>query len=310
MKMLKIISMMALAMGMGMAGVAQKAGTIVFSKNSVNPTAPSGLNSSFKAGDPIYAAAYFSKPIRELAAMGQKSKAGFDIAYRIDYWRTTSGELQGEVLDNNYLAFEIVPNPQTAISYAGSGFVYKKHPNLAACDGPIRIASDMTELEEGKHRIEVQFKLNYQVVATGVFEIEGDDFSMYMAMAKALASGADAAAMKNTRMPQAKMNDKSLENTMKTALLNSNDWKNGRLKGRELLRLVIVDADWHIRRHDITGAILHRYIRAAIAIKDGSGKCWMYPLVTFQQDYSAGNWQAVKYDGAGDANAIECAQVN
>lgn len=310
MKISKIILAVSLTLGMGMAGMAQKAGTIVFSRSPVNPEAPSGLSSSFKAGDPIYAAAFFPKPIRELAAIGQKSKAAFDIAYKIDYWRTTSGELQGSVLDNNFLAFEIVPNPQTAISYAGSAFIYKKHPNLAACDGPIRIASNLTELEEGINRIEVQLKLNYQVVASGAFEIEGNDFSMYMNMAKALASGADEAALKNTRLPQAKMKDKSLESTMRTALLNSNDWKNGRLKGRELLQLVIVDSEWHIRRHEITGAILHRYIRAAITTKDAGGKCWMYPLVTFQQDYSSGNWQAVKYDGAGDANAIECAHAN
>jgi len=45
-------------------------------------------------------------------------------------------------------------------------------------------------------------------------------------------------------------------------------------------------------------------------VKDNDGKCYYYPLVTFQEDYVGGSFQPLRYDGAGDRVAIICENVD
>jgi hypothetical protein len=82
-----------------------------------------------------------------------------------------------------------------------------------------------------------------------------------------------------------------------------------RIKG-EVIRVVIVDPDWMIRRNEITGVILHRYIRATIAVKNSDGTCTVWQLVTFQQDYVGNKYQKTRFDGVGDPYKIPCENVN
>lgn len=66
-------------------------------------------------------------------------------------------------------------------------------------------------------------------------------------------------------MPKAAMSDKTLEAEMIAAFKGSQTYKD-RIKG-EVLKINIIDPGWMIRRHPVTGIILHRYIRAGIAVK-------------------------------------------
>jgi hypothetical protein len=289
---------------------AGKPGTIFFSKSPIDPLNPQNLTNKFNAGDYIYGVAWLDKNFRELAGNPNLNKLQFQIKYKIDYFLTTTGNLKGEVLNNDFLAFEIIPNPATAISYTSDFFEYSKYPNPAACEGPIRIANDFMEIEPGRNEIEFVLNFDYKDYASGKLIIEGNDFSVYNGIMRSLISGADEKAMADARMPQAKMKDAKTEAGMLEAFRNSNDWKTGRIKATETLRLVIIDADWTNRYHPISGAIVHRYIRAAIAVKDKDGKCYYYPLVTFQEDYVGGKFQPLKYDGAGDRVPILCGNVN
>jgi hypothetical protein len=108
-------------------------------------------------------------------------------------------------------------------------------------------------------------------------------------------------------MPKAAQTDKSLEADMERAFKASQTYKD-RVKG-EVLRVVIIDPDWMIRRNAITGIILHRYIRAAIAVKNDDGTCTVWQLVTFQQDYVSNKFQATRFDGIGDPFTIPCENV-
>jgi hypothetical protein len=287
-----------------------KPGTIFFSKAPIDPLNPQNLTNQFKAGDFIYGIAWLDETFRELLENSNLRKLQFQIKYKIDYFRTTTGYLNGEILGNNYLAFEIIPDPATAISYTSDFFEYSKYPNPAACEGPILIANDFLELEPGKNQIEFVLNFNYKDYASGSLTIEGNNFNVYNGIMRSLISGADEKALADARMPQAKMKDAKTEASMLEAFRNSNDWKTGRIKATESLRLVIIDADWTNRYHPISGAIIHRYIRSAIAVKDKDDKCYYYPLVTFQEDYVGGKFQPLKYDGAGDRLPIQCGNVN
>jgi len=285
-------------------------GTIMFSKEPIDPLNPQNLTSQFRAGDPIYGIVWFEKTLREVYNNANLRLAEFMIRYEIDYFRSTGGSLEGEMLNNDYIVFEVIPDPILATSYSSDFFNYDKYPNPAACDGPIRIAYDFQNLEPGQHNIKFAFNLNYQDMAEGHLSIAGTDFTVYNDIMHALIEGADEQAMAAARMPGTKMNDARTESAMMEAFKNSNDWRTGRIKAAEALRLVIVDPQWYTRHHPISGAILHRYIRASIAVQDTDGQCYYYPLVTFQEDYVNGSFQPLKYDGAGDRVAIICDNVH
>ena len=103
------------------------------------------------------------------------------------------------------------------------------------------------------------------------------------------------------------MSDKALEAEMISALKASQTFKD-RMQGT-IVKFVIVDPEWYIRRHELTGAILHRYIRGAAAIKNSSGKCTVWPLITFQQDYVGNKFQKSRFDGLGDPFPIPCENI-
>ena len=63
------------------------------------------------------------------------------------------------------------------------------------------------------------------------------------------------------------MRDKALEGAMLSAMKASPSqvWKD------QILRIVIIDLEWYIDRHPISGIILFRYIRAEVAVKGSDG---------------------------------------
>lgn len=290
----------------------KESNVIVFSKSAINPANPNGLTNEFIAGDFIYGLASFPKSVMDMIDMEEARKLEVMITYDLNGERinTTTGTLSREAVQKNYIIFEFVANPDNLESYHNQDFIFKKYPNPPASDGPIRVADDMRKWPSGNHKVLITLNLNYQPVISGEFAISGEDFGVYRNIRDKIVAAADRGAAASATMPAAKMSNKDIENQMLAAFKNSNDWKTGRLKAKETSKIAIVDPDWTIRRHELTGAILHRYIRAAIAVKTPDGSCGIYKLVTFQQDYVGGQYQPLKYDGAGDLSVIECANIN
>jgi len=291
----------------------QSAGKIVFSKSPIDPAKPAGLTTNFKAGDTIYGLASLPDTIRNLSGNPSAKRTSVEIVLIDDddisiYTGGTAGEAAS---NRKYFTFDILPDPSNMSAYVNNEVEYKKYPNPAACDGPIRIAETFRRLQPGTYSINVSVKVNYREAAKGSFTIEGNNYSAYGAMMTAMISGADSGAAESARMPQAKMKNNKTEADMIKAIKNSNDWKTGRIKAnKEIISLVIIDPEWMVRRHNVTNAILHRYIRAAAAVKDSKGECWVYPQITFQEDYSGGKYLPLKYDGAGDMFKIQCGNIN
>jgi hypothetical protein len=203
------------------------------------------------------------------------------------------------------LPLDIVPRTDAMTAYGSQELVYQKFGGEFY--GPVIFAAALGRLEPGEHTIVVKLSCNYQFVSTGKFTIKGGDYAAYQKMSKDLNGAASGAGTKSAVMPKAARTDKGLEAEMTGAFKNSQTYRD-RIKG-EVLRVVIMDPDWMIRRNELTGIILHRYIRAAIAVKNSDGTCTAWPLVTFQQDYAGGKFQKTRFDGVGDPYKIPCENV-
>jgi hypothetical protein len=302
-----------------MNAFAQKGGEIIFSKKLINPSGPGGLTAQFQSGDNIYSVAFFDKTIQELIGSGTQSKVIMEVfIYELkqplyDYQQPSEMQLEtsslvvsGAALQNKYLSLDIIPGASDMTAYGNPDLVYKKFgPRF---DGPVRFAERFSKLEPGEHEIIVRLMCNYSAVAEGKFIIKGDNYAAYQKMSTGINESASNLKTKDTVMPKSARSDKKLESEMLAAFKNSQTYKD-RVKG-EVLRIVIIDPDWMTRRHQISGVILHRYIRAAIAVKNSDGTCTLWNLVTFQQDYVSNAFQKTKFDGVGDPLKSPCENVN
>lgn len=216
--------------------------------------------------------------------------------------------VSGNILNDKFLVIEIAPDPEATSAYTTPGIIFKEFGKKF--DGPAMYALSLSKLQQGKHTLKIVVRCNYNDAASGVITLSGNDFSMYKKLSEDLNLVAQNAGSKNAVMPPSEKSDAALEAKMIASVKNSNDWKNGRFDATEILRIVIIDPDWIIRRNELTGIILHRYIRAVIAVRTREGSCAFYKQVTFQEDYISGKFQPLKYDGAGDKVMMDCANVN
>ncbi len=299
--------------------LAQEDGEIIFSKKLINPSSPAELITQFQSGDNIYSVAFFGKSILEMIGKESAKKVSVEVfIYELkpplyDYQQPSEIQLEtstlwvsGDALKKNYLPLDIIPEMDKMTAYGSKDLVYEKFGKKFY--GPIKFSERMSKLEAGEHAIIVKLKCNYNFVSEGKFTINGEDYSVYMQMSNALNESASSLKTKDAVMPKVALSDKELEADMIKVFKGSQTYHD-RVKG-EVLRIVIIDSDWMIRRHEVTGTILHRYIRAAIAVKNGDGTCTVWQNVTFQQDYLSNKFQEIKFDGIGDPYKIPCENVN
>jgi hypothetical protein len=298
---------------------AQKNGEIIFSKKMINPSSPADLTTQFQAGDNIYSVAFFDKNIIGMARSSTAKNVNMEIfIYDLkpplyDYQQPSEMQLEtsalkvsGNALQKNYLLLDIIPGTNEMTAYGSQELVYKKFgPKFY---GPVKFAEALSKLEAGEHNIIVRVKCNYNVVSEGKFTIKGSDYTAYAKISDELNLSASNLKTKDAVMPKTALSDKKLESEMISAFKASQTYQD-RVKG-DILRVVIIDRDWMIRRNKLTSVILHRYIRAAIAVKNSDGTCTVWQNVTFQQDYVSNNFQKTKFDGIGDPFKIPCENVN
>ncbi len=297
---------------------AQKPGEIVFSKTLIDPSKPASLTTQFQTGDNIYAMAYLDKSIMDIVGSEQKKVDVEVFLYELQpplysYQQASESQMEsntlqvlGTALQKTHLPLDIVPGTNALTAYGGQELVYRKFGS--SFYGPVAFATALSNLGPGEHTVIVKLNCNYKFVATGKFVIKGNDYTVYRKMSKDLNDYASGASTKSAVMPKAARSDKGLESEMISALKSSQTYKD-RIKG-EVMRVVIIDPDWMTRRNEITGVILHRYIRATIAVKNSDGTCTVWQLVTFQQDYVGNKFQKTKFDGVGDPYKIPCENVN
>jgi len=292
---------------------AQNAGEIVFSTKMLTPANQTELTNTFKSGDNIYALINLSKPLIQLSRSDDPKKLVADVfIYELkpplySYQEPSLNQLEvgkiwisGEFMNTKSLPIDIVPDPNNMTSYT-ENLSYEKFGDKFY--GPVRYALALSKLEPGKHEIVVKLNFNYKDIAEGKFIIEGNDFSDYKTISKTINSFADENKTKGAEFPKAAMKDSKLEKEMITAFKNSNHYKDK--LNVEVTKISITDPDWNLRRNDLTGVILNRYIRASVLTKEKDGTCVVRSL-TFRQDYIGNKFDATKFDGFGDTYKIPC----
>lgn len=296
----------------------QNSGEIIFSNKLIDPIKPVNLSADFNAGDNIYSAAFLPNTISALSKNQNAKYVDVEIfLYELkpplyDYQQPSEEQIDfsnlkvsGDALSNNFLPIDIVPTTESITAYGNKNLAYEKFGKEFY--GPVKYAQALSKLAPGEHTIIVRISINYEYVAEGKFKIKGNNFPLYNDMAGVLNESADNFKYKDAGFPTAAMNDNKLEAEMIAALKNSQTYKE-RIKG-QVIKLVIIDPDWMIRRNEFTGIILHRYIRATAAVKNDDGTCTVWQLITFQQDYIGNKFDKIKFDGVGDPYKIPCENV-
>ena len=316
---MKKILLFLISLFLQLAVMAQTAGKVEFSDAPISPDSPGNLKTEFVAGEPIYAVAYLTDAVKNLY-QNQSPSAQLQVEVFIyeqkpplySYQQPREEQLtfnnmwiSGTVKDNKYLVVDITPDPAKTSAYGGKEIIYKKFGNKY--EGPVNFAETLGKLAPGEHKLKVVVNCYYAPVASGEFTLTGDNFSFYTTLAEQLNNTAASAGAAGAEFPKAVVSDPARITRMTTALKNSNDWRNGRFDATEILKTAIT-YDWEIRRHEISGAILHRYCIAAVAVKTKSGECAYYK-VTFQEDYAGGKFQPLRYDGAGDKVVLKCEKL-
>ena len=304
------------------AGIqAQDIGEIIFSKVPIDPAQPTALTNEFKAGDHIYAVALLPKAINEYYENPEdRKKLDLEVfiytlkpslySYmpddRIEQLEYSDMVVSGTIRENKYLVIDLVPDPKTTQAYKTKEIFFKEFGKKF--EGPAKYSKALAQLEAGDNKLRILLRVNYNKAAEGILTISGDSFDVYKQFAQDFNNIAANAGADSEQMPKAMMHDAALEAQMLAALKKSKDWANDRFKAANIVKLVISDHDWYIRRHEISGVILHRYIRASVAIKSKDGTCGYY-AITYQEDYVGGKFQPMRYDGASDRHAINCNNI-
>lgn len=110
----------------------------------------------------------------------------------------------------------------------------------------------------------------------------------------------------DVRMPKALKTDAGVAAQMKKAFMT----KYGKSDVVAVKRVVIINTDWTVRRNELTGLIISRFMDAAVAYERVDGTC-RYEEARFTQSYQGGGkYGACFWDGVGDNEEMSCKNVN
>lgn len=271
-----------------------------FSKAPIDPAKPENLTTSFKAGEHIYGLITLKESFRAACGGGGESKKIIEVKCFLDGKYHTAGHfnitLRGKALEAKQLVLDVAPDPAKMTAYKDPNVAYQKQfESYGKVGGPMQLTKMLSKLSSGKHTIKLTL-YKYKDLAVGEFSMDGDDYKKYDKLYKKLAEG-DTGRM---TMPKAKMTDPKLEKEM-IAALKASQVKEA--KEGKILKVVIIDSDWFLERHKISGRILFRYIRAIVGLKDKDGACWKWKFV-FRQDFIGNKFQKTKLHGIHEKEKI------
>jgi hypothetical protein len=248
---------------------------IVFSGSPIDPAKPASLSTAFKAGGYIYGLISVDKPWRELLGKGNPNATEVQVPVdmlvdgeQVDFQYITLKK--PEPIDSKHLVLDIAPEPEKMTAYKDPAFFYAEGKGNRKI-GPDQYTYNLAALQPGKHTIGYRVRSYGDVLASGEFTIEGEDYKSYAALREKLLGEALGVAT----MPKAQMTNIELQANMMKLLQNAG-WKNIR-------KLVISDKDWWLDRAEGGDSpIVARHIAAAVAAKADDGSFY-WCICTFQQ---------------------------
>lgn len=280
-------------------------GKIIFSNTPIDPANPGAGVTAFKAGEPIYGLMVLTAPVKNLCS-GRVSDSAtveqLELKHYVDNNFSDSGGaiVKGPLFNQaTRIVLDVAPEPARLSAYKDPNLEYKRFG--ATTYGAMRWSKELGGLSPGGHTFKIEVEACSAPIASGQFKISGASYAHYAQLVDALRG----ALTQMAAMPPPKKRDPALEAAMVKAMKASS---NAAWKG-DILRVSILDNDWFLERHPVSGIILFRYIRAAVAVRSG-GSCSFYNLNTFKQDYVGGQFRPVYSDGHGDKFAIPCENVS
>ena len=244
------------------------AGKVVFSTKPIDPAAPSGLTTTFKAGEKVYALMQWDRPLSEVYAGKDQLMIRLEIDGQAVHYQYLTFRDKG-LMKAKSLRMDVAPDPAATTAYKVAGLEWGAgHKNLKI--GPEAATFFLGQLSPGRHTVTLRDFDFGESKSTGTFTIEGSDYGAYARLHEQM-KGAVAA---SATFPEAKMKNASLEAEMRKLLENAG-W-------RGIRRLAIVDKDWWIDR--VSGGdspVESRHMDAAAEACDAQG-CY-YKVCTFHQ---------------------------
>jgi len=256
------------------------------------------IKNGFKTGDYIYGTAYLGV----LAKDAMNGNDDLRVRIRVDGGTAIWGgdlsyfELPVSAQGKSYIQFALLPDAQwLKDNYA---------PYLAEENWTLSYLMDeLARSGDISHEItcELIFPTNK------ISDIDGKlslDLSGGADAIKALSGKLRNELMASRQLPKAGMSNPALEKQMLATMQKLPGWK------EKFRKAVIHSASWNIKKNELTGAILYRYIGVVGACTDAQGKCYVQEF-TFRQDYAGGgNYESTaKYNSYGGKREIGCDKI-
>ncbi|MBL7700842.1 MAG: hypothetical protein JNM14_01210 [Ferruginibacter sp.] len=258
----------------------------------------SSIKTAFKTGDYIYGTAYLGVNAKD--AMG--SNTNLRVRISIDGGTAIWGgdlsyiEVPVAVQNKSYIQFALLPDAQwLKDNYA---------PYLAEENWTISYFMDELA-RSGDISHEITCELIFPGSKIDDFESKFSyDLGGGSGAVKTLATKLHSELMDSRQLPKAGMSNPALESQMLAVMQKLPGWS------EKFNKAIITSSNWTIKKNDLTGVILYRYISVTGTCKNVDGICFTQEF-TFRQDYTGGgNYEsAPKYNSYGGKREIGCDKI-
>lgn len=256
------------------------------------------IKNDFKTGDYIYGTAYLSINAKD----AMNGNDDLRVRIRVDGATAIWGgdlsyiELPVAAQGKSYIQFALLPDAQwLKDNYA---------PYLAEENWTLSYLMDELA-RSGDVSHEITCELIFPTSKIGDVKSKFSlDLGGGSTAIKTLATKLHNELMASRQLPKAGMSNPALENQMLATMQKLPGWN------EKFNKAIITSSNWTIKKNELTGVILYRYISVVGTCKNADGTCFTQEF-TFRQDYTGGgNYEGIpKYNSYGGKREIGCDKV-
>ncbi len=256
------------------------------------------IKNDFKSGEYIYGTAYLGINAKD----AMNGNDNLRVRIRVDGSTAIWGgdlsyiELPVSTQGKSYIQFALLPDAQW--------FKDNYAPYLAEENWTLSYLMDeLARSGDVSHEITCEL-----IFPTSKIDDVKSKFSLDLgggsAAIKALATKLHNELMASRQLPKAGMSNPALEKQMLAVMEKLPGWN------EKFNKAIITSSSWSIKKNELTGVILYRYIGVVGTCKNAEGTCFTQEF-TFRQDYTGGgNYESTpKYNSYGGKREIGCDKI-
>lgn len=257
------------------------------------------IKNNFKTGDYIYGTAYLGINAKD----AMNGNTDLRVRIRVDGGTAIWGgdlsyiEIPVAVQGKSYIQFALLPDAQWLKDNYG--------PYLAEENWTLSYLMDeLARSGDVSHEITCEL-----IFPTSKISDVENKFTLDLAggsvAIKTLATKLHNELMASRGLPKAGMSNPALEKQLVAIMGNLPGWN------EKFNKAIITSSSWSIKKNELTGVILYRYIAVVGTCKNADGTCFTQEF-TFRQDYTGGgNYESTpKYNSYGSKREIGCDKIN